>query len=289
MTGRRLLSIGASLLLVGCYGSVPSGVAPDTGSADTAPPPRDASAPDIGSPDTAGCEPGAGPQGPSTLVPNASCAEAPELPEVPGQVAASTRNRLIWKRVDTLQRDLGRALGAPTALKCDDVSYIAAALGGGLPFAELPTACFVQTSQELGQADEPTMSAFSLHRGALGGNDAFELGQYEPSEAPLATTPIAIDRAVMLACIRAVDEDPTGAITAAGIPLEATTDAAGDDTLDAGTTLFYRRLLARDPLDAELDAVRTLAVDDDDAAITVRDFLVLSCFVTGTTSEFLFY
>ena len=120
-------------------------------------------------------------------------------------------------------------------------------------------------------------------------NDPIDLGLYRPASTPMSTTPIAVDRAVMLACIRAVDEDTVGIIAGVGLDIDVTTDAAGDDTLDAATALFYQRLLARDPLPTELDAMRTLAVDGDDAPVSVRDFLVSSCFVTGTTTEFLFY
>ncbi|MDP6943785.1 MAG: hypothetical protein QF464_06505 [Myxococcota bacterium] len=238
---------------------------------------------------TASCDAGGGAEGPSTLTANASCAEAPEATGAPGELAASTRNRLTWKRGNTLQRDLARALGASDALKCDDIGYVIEQVQGDTPFAELEDACYVDVSQELGVTDQLELSAFSLHRSALGGNDAFDRGQYEPVASPVATTSIAIDRAVMLACIHTVDNDPTGAIAASGLPLTETTAELTDAQLDSAATLFYQRLLARDPLAAELDTVRTLAVDEGDVAIVVRDFLVLSCFVTGTTSEFLFY
>ena len=254
---------------------------------DTSTPPTDGSdapsGPDI--PAAPACGPGEGPLGPSELTTgDLSCAAGPTATATPGLLAASTRNRLRWKRVGTLQRDLTRALTGTAGFQCDDLAYLREAFVGGLPFAEWPSACWLESSMEIG-----IKSAFDIHQVALGGNDPIDLAQYAAAKTPLATTPIAIDRVVMLACIAAVDTDALGQIAGSGIAVEDSTETLDEATLDGTTTLFYRQLLARDPLPEELNAMRTLAIDDAGTPITVRDFLVLSCFVTGTSSEFIFY
>jgi hypothetical protein len=273
---RAGLLAALNLSLMACYGELP---APPEDVTSTSPTDSDAS------PEPPTCGPGEGPLDPSVLTQgDLSCAAGPTATATPGLLAASTRNRLRWKRVDTLQRDLTRALTGTASFECDDLAYLKETFVGGLPFAELPSACWLESSMELG-----IKSAFDIHQVALGGNDPIDLAQYAAAEAPLATTSIAIDRAVMLACIAAIDTDARGQIAASGLAVEDSTETLDGATLDGTTALFYRQLLARDPLPEELDAVRTLATNDAGDPITVRDFLVLSCFVTGTSSEFIFY
>ncbi len=118
---------------------------------------------------------------------------------------------------------------------------------------------------------------------ALGGNDVFGAGQYEPVDRPLATTPLVVDRFVLGACSNrvALDAEGTpvvfGALDLAAASVE--TSAARQTARD-----LFRRLLRRDASDAELDEVVALA-----EGASARDFAVAACFAIGTTSEAILY
>lgn len=67
------------------------------------------------------------------------------------------------------------------------------------------------------------------------------------------------------------------------LPNVSSADPAHVAALDAQGTVLYRRLLSRDPLPEELEALRGLL--DDASALDVAK---LACFAVGTSVEFAF-
>ena len=176
-------------------------------------------------------------------------------PLEPDAVITPLRGRLRWKRMAAFARDLAFALGLP--------------LG--------------QTCLELGVAD-----CFSVHALSLGAASPFERAIYEPSASPQITTTAATDRIVFTACINRVDSDTSGA-PVVFTNLDLVAQSADEDALIADANILYQRFHARDALEAELELIRTLAVDDSGAPVTARDAAILTCFAVGSTTEAFLY
>ncbi len=107
-------------------------------------------------------------------------------------VARSSRNNLRFKGPERLTGDFAVALSLPPEQVCN----------------------------ELGQYPCTT----SVHTVALGGVEPYGLGFYEPLPFTGATTPIAVDRVALAACIRRVTLDvttPADAVIFGGIELDA--------------------------------------------------------------------
>lgn len=167
---------------------------------------------------------------------------------------------LQWKRAAVVGHDLERALALTSEQLCLEV--------GVAPCVE------------------------QVHLVALGGHDPLGLGLYEPLDAPLATTPIALDRVALSGCVARADLDLAAgeaALVFRGLDLAGSAPAADDPAIATMTTELYRRLLGRDPVEAEIATIAELARDDQGAAISGRDFAVLACFAVATTTEFLFF
>ena len=182
----------------------------------------------------------------------------PTLPEdEPEPIAQSTRNDLQWKRALVLQRDLLRALELSEDELC----------------------------KELGTFD----CVKQVHLVSLGGHDALESAIYNSLPAPLATTPVAVDRVVLAGCTHRVDADAAGEAKVFGeLDLKADAPAADDPAVESTITTLYRRLLARDPIEAEVEKLATLVVDEEGNPVSATDFAKLACYAVGTTTEFLF-
>jgi hypothetical protein len=173
----------------------------------------------------------------------------------------ATEPNLQWKRYGALEADLARALALPPEELC----------------------------REFGRES----CIREVHLVPLGGNDPFKTGLLEPSAEPLATTPTAIDRILLSACSKRVELDraaaPGGAMVFGALDLAAAApDPSEAPVVDTVTTL-YRRLLARDPDEHELQLVAALARDKAGQPVSATDFATLSCFAIGTTTEFLFF
>ncbi len=122
--------------------------------------------------------------------------------------------------------------------------------------------------------------------------DPLGLGLYESLAAPLATTPIALDRVALSGCAARADLDraagPAAAVVFRGLDLAGPAPAADDPGVATMTTELYRRLLGRDPLAAEVSTIGALTRDES-GPIAARDFAVLACYAIATTTEFLFF
>jgi hypothetical protein len=167
---------------------------------------------------------------------------------------------LQWKRAAAVEHDLTRALELTTDQLCLEVGIA------------------------------PCVS--QVHLVALGGHDPFGLGLYQSLAAPLATTPLALDRVALSGCAARADLDReagNAAVVFKGLDLGAPAPAADDPKLAAMVTELYHRLLARDPLATEIETLGQLTVDDAGEPIAGRDFAVLACYAVATTTEFLFF
>ncbi|MEM9102673.1 MAG: hypothetical protein AAGB12_10150 [Pseudomonadota bacterium] len=173
---------------------------------------------------------------------------------------------VVWKRVSALQNDLSQALALDKTTMC----------------------------LELGSMD----CFASVHLSPLGGNEPFELSQYEPIKEPSATTSIAIDRVVMSACSTKVDNE---------IALDATIDQEkifsfydlttrslpNDNnylaSVDQQNQRLYQRILGRDAIDEELLVLRQIVTGADGVTTVANsDVAKLSCYAIATSTEFLF-
>ena len=170
-------------------------------------------------------------------------------------MATSTRNDLRWKRAAAIHKDLMRALDLDELQVC----------------AELDIFACVQ-----------------IHQIALGGNEPFNLGLYEPVAIPMATTPGAVDRMVLAACSNRAWLDSQGpALVFTSLDLDAESVDPDDENLEAQIVLLYRRLLSRDPLPQEVAAI-TDGLLGTERSLSALEFAKLACFAIGSTTEFIF-
>ena len=134
-----------------------------------------------------------------------------------------------------------------------------------------------------------------MHLVALGGNDPYDQGLYEPPQAPGATTAVAVERLLWAACQRAVEKERT--TTPQLIFLDLNLDIAALDltvasqrnAVEDSIVNLYRRFHARDPLSAELSIAKELIVDAAGAPVSAELFATMACFSIGSTSETIFY
>lgn len=184
-------------------------------------------------------------------------------PLPPPPFAISTRNRLAWKRARAIESDLLAGLALEKQELCNELGIYSC-----VDF---------------------------VHLVPLGGNEPFVKSQYEPLPAPTVTTPIAFDRVALSGCTARVDKDAGGApVVFTSLDLSAPSEADGGEALDdadVAATLdgLGPRLLGRRLTPAEIEDFGALAVDDDGAPVSGRDFAILSCFAIATMSENLFY
>lgn len=173
---------------------------------------------------------------------------------------AAAPSDLQWKRYAAFESDLARALALPREELC----------------------------RELGS--EPCIR--KVHLVPLGGNEPLFTGMYEPSAEPLATTPTVVDRVVLTACSNRVARDRAvgaDALVFAAFPLDGAAPRPDDASARALVAALFRRLLARDPTDSELEVIAALAADRDGQPVSAAEFAKLACFAIGTSAEFLFF
>lgn len=174
----------------------------------------------------------------------------------PPPFAISTRNRLAWKRPRALESDLAAALTLQPSELCSELGLYSC-----IDF---------------------------VHLVPLGGNEPFSKSQYEPLPSPTVTTPIALDRVALSACTVRVDKDIALAPVVFG-GLDFGADDVDDDAAAVVLDVLGKRLLGRLLTPGEIEEFTALTVDDDGAAVSPRDFAILSCFAVATLSETIFY
>lgn len=182
------------------------------------------------------------------------CGDDDLPPEASG---TSTRNHLLWKRAHAVEQDFARALELAPEAVCTELGELSC----------------VQR----------------VHLASLGGHDPFSQGLYRPVDRPLVTTPLVLDRVALAGCGQRVALDREGsAVVFTAIDLDGEAPAADSAAYRDTVTALYRRFLARDPVDAEFDALAELLVDGDGDPIAADEFATLACFTVSTTTEFLF-
>ncbi len=179
-------------------------------------------------------------------------------------VARSSRNNLRFKGPERLTNDFAVALSLPPEQVC----------------------------KELGQYPCTT----SVHNVALGGVDPYGLGFYEPLPFTGATTPIAVDRVALAACIQRVTLDvttPADAVIFGGLELDAQGRLANREApaVKDAITALYQRALLRDPTQAEVDTLSQLATDIEGTSSQTpgRDWMKAACFTVLTSAESIFF
>lgn len=187
-----------------------------------------------------------------------ACGTESETKAPPVESCEDVGPTVVWKRVDALAADLGRALELDENELCTEL--------GAAPCA-------------------------SIHRVALGGSDPLAKALYRPFSSPLATTPLAIERLVLSACVTRVDRDAAGdpsvfrEMSVADEPLASSGEGSAFAKQAAS---LGRRLLARDLSREEVTALLPLGADADGKPVSARDAAVLLCFTLGTSSEMSF-
>lgn len=124
-----------------------------------------------------------------------------------------------------------------------------------------------------------------IHLAILGGNEPFELAQYERAQAPSVLTAVAVDRIVLMACSNRLELDRAAGKDAKVFKHFPLSGGAPDGMqVQMQATELYQRLLARDPEAAELQAIATFAGKQK-----APDKLALSiCFAIGSSIENIF-
>lgn len=173
--------------------------------------------------------PSCNPKRPQWKVPEKNAADDGEKPAskttIPGKTGTSQAGlNPVWKRYRAFESGLSDGLG----LKREE------------------------TCLELGKhkcIDE-------IHLAVLGGNEPMHLAQYERSELPSALTAVAVDRIVLRACSNRLELDRVAGDKAEVFkffPLSGPAPDAAQIQMQAAE--LYRRILARDPESAELQAI----------------------------------
>lgn len=132
-----------------------------------------------------------------------------------------------------------------------------------------------------------------VHQVRLGGVD-WTRSLYSPLERHSLTRAAVLDRMALAGCARraALDAEaaPDARVIAGALDPRAPIATGGgeDATADAIHTL-YRRLLARDPVDAEVAVLLDLRADPALVGSTNEAWLTLACMAVATTTEGVFY
>jgi hypothetical protein len=121
-----------------------------------------------------------------------------------------------------------------------------------------------------------------VHLTVLGGNEPYEMGQYERAQTPTALTAVAVDRIVLTACSKRLELDRQAAANAVvfkHFPLSGPAPEA--KALEMQTTELYRRILARNPESNEIAAVDAIRAQN----LAADKLALMLCFAIGTSAE----
>jgi hypothetical protein len=173
--------------------------------------------------------------------------------------AASVKGDLKLKRWRQISRDLEGALALPPEAICN----------------------------ETGQYPCSTFHAVPL------GGTSVENGLFRSVDTVSVTTGLTFERFVLSACWERLrrdldpEEDAEAPVVFGHLPADGTKldpDAAGRQVVD-----LYRRLLGRDPLPEETDAVVAMHAGIVEDGGTHAEWAVMACFAVGSTTEGLMY
>lgn len=183
-----------------------------------------------------------------------------------GVVSPSLHPQVKFKRSQRLQNDIARALDIAPDQVCNELGLYSC-------------------TQE-------------VHRVALGGVAAYDMGLFEPLPSTALTTPMAVERVAMAACVTRADQDlsagPAGeALIFAHLDIDERGRLANiqDHAVADAIDTLYKRALQRRASAREIAHLRRLyrEIESRAGAQPARDWAVLSCFAVLTTMEQLFY
>jgi len=182
---------------------------------------------------------------------------------------------LRWRTAHAFEHHLMQALGLQEDEVCNELGLFKCVTR---PAAERPF-------RPSGTPGNPTVGMPIPHQVALGGNEPFDLGNYEARKTPGVTTPNAVDRVVLSACDARVEKDRVGpAVIFTGIDLAAPSLVDGPALRGTITTLF-RRFHQRAASPAEMDLVALLAAAAGAETPTAADVALAMCVAVGGMAE----
>ncbi len=180
--------------------------------------------------------------------------DAETEPDLP----SSSRNRLIWKRSRAFEADLAAALKLPADALCTELGSLSC--------------------------------VHDVHLTSLGGHDPIGQGMYQPLEAPMLTTSVAVERVVSSACARRVELDAEQEPEIFDhLNLSGDAPAPSSAAHRATTDALVRRFLSRDPVDEEYERLAPLHTDPGGAPTSAQRYALAACIAVGTSAEFLFF
>ena len=253
----------AALLLVGACDQPSNNAAPITQTPGPVTGAAAGTAPDMqpGASSGTGSQGMSSPAGPQAIPAGMSSADAGAASPGAFDIQASHRANLQWKRYAAFEADLAAGLSLPKETLCTELGRESCVRG--------------------------------VHLTPLGGHDPFASGLLEPSAEPLATTPTVVERVVLSACSARLELDKAGKRSEAkafgAIELAQAAPAPSEPASRELVVSLYRKLLARDPDEAELGVVSGLSRDEDGKAVSAADFALSACVAVGTSTEFLFF
>lgn len=194
---------------------------------------------------------------------------------------ASKKAQIKFMRSDRLRIAFARVLQLDEGTLCTELGQFT---------------CLEKTKFPIG---EFTLSVGAVHGVTLGGVDAYGLGIFEGAAFTGLTTPMSVDRVALQGCIQRVDKDldpetdPSDVVFFGSLKI----DGAGHledvkaDTVQSAIEKLYQTVLLRNPTEDESKELKLLYTDiaGTEPAQPARDWAVLTCMITLTTVENLFY
>ena len=197
----------------------------------------------------------------ASLATVAACGGKSEPPADSTETPESVKARVKFKGNDRLRNDFARALSLDADKMCE----------------------------ELGKHS----CTHEVHHVALGGPAPYSQGLFEPLPFSTGTSPIAVERVALTACIARADRDLGGeGVIFANLDI-ASGKLADVESASVATAIdsLYKRAVQRPASETEIAHLRQLYrdVEADGSAQPARDWAVLTCFAVMTTMEQLFY
>ncbi|HEU4403891.1 MAG TPA: hypothetical protein VFS43_01150 [Polyangiaceae bacterium] len=135
-----------------------------------------------------------------------------------------------------------------------------------------------------------------VHRVALGGVDAYVAQVFLPAPSTGATTPLAVERMALSACVERSRRDfaaPDRAVLWSGLEVDAAGNLNDPDGAAAREAIarLYRRALGRESSGLERERLSSFyaAVREQRPAGAAEVWATLACFAALTTTEALFF
>ncbi len=177
--------------------------------------------------------------------------------------ASSAKAIVRFKRSERLNADFAKSLGLPPAAVCNELGLYSCAAVHGL---------------------------------SLGGVDAYNIGLYEPVPFTGLTSPLAVDRLALAACVQRVTSDlmtPATALVFKAVSLDPNGKLNNVNAAEVTTAIdrLYKQVVLRPATDAEVVHLKQLYADivATNKPEPGKMWMTLSCFAVLTSVESVFY